>query len=150
MAYTLGNKCAKMFVNGQFHIKLSSKMWSQVFLQHWSGKWLIRSEKACILHSAIIACLVYNWVHLYILCTKLTIACTAKNANIICLQVTTRTRTHFLYSATTSAHNTTDLPVHTASDLPLHESIRANHHHYISMGFTRQFAGKLLHQKALA
>jgi len=86
MAYTLGNKCAKMFVNGQFHIKLSSKMWSQVFLQHWSGKWLIRSEKACILHSAIIACLVYNWVHLYILCTKLTITCTAKNADIVCLQ----------------------------------------------------------------
>jgi len=31
MAYTLGNKCAKIFVNGQFYINLSSKTWSHVF-----------------------------------------------------------------------------------------------------------------------
>jgi len=34
MAYTLGNKSAKIFVNGQFYFILSSKMWSHVFLEH--------------------------------------------------------------------------------------------------------------------
>ena len=34
MACTLSNKCAKIFLNGQFYFNLSSKMWSHVFLEH--------------------------------------------------------------------------------------------------------------------
>jgi len=31
MACTLSNKCAKIFLNGQFYFNLSSKTWSHVF-----------------------------------------------------------------------------------------------------------------------
>jgi len=32
--YTLGNKCAKMFANGQLQFKLPSKTYSHMFLEH--------------------------------------------------------------------------------------------------------------------
>jgi len=45
MAYTLGNKCAKIFVNGQFHFNLSSKTWSHVFLEHSVYALLMSSQR---------------------------------------------------------------------------------------------------------
>jgi len=43
MAYTLGNKCAKIVVNGQFQFNLSSKTWSHVFGTQCMYKILLKS-----------------------------------------------------------------------------------------------------------